>query len=158
VKRRPGTPNPGLDPADAPTLALSTSPLDAARLRQVLVFERTLRQLAPAGCPPEQTARAHAAAIAASGLAASEVEAPLALLRRFAASRSLTAHLTQRLAMLGAGAPTDSVAAEQATEIHARVAALEDALRSRENAATLRLLEAHAAEILALFAATQSGA
>ena len=44
MKRRPGTPEPALQRADAPTLALSTVRLDAARLRQLLVFERTLRQ------------------------------------------------------------------------------------------------------------------
>ena len=157
MKRPPGRSNPGLERADAPTLALSTAPLDAARLRQVLVFERTLRHLAPAGCSPEETARAHGAAIAASGLASSEVQAPLALLRRFAANRSLSAHLTQRLAALSARASTDGVAAEQSAEIQTRLAALGDALKSREDGATLRLLEAHSAEILALFAATHPG-
>ena len=158
MKRRPGSPNPALERADAPTLALSTSLLDAARLRQVLVFERTLRRLAPAGCSPEETARAHAAGVAASGLAASEAQAPLALLRRFAANRSLAAHLTQRLLALSARASTDSLAGEQAAEIRARLAALEGALQSREDRETLRLLESNAAEILALFAATHSGA
>jgi hypothetical protein len=154
---RPGAPDPVMARADAPTLALSTVHLDAARLNQLLVFERTLRSLAPAGCPSEQTARAHTAAMAASGMAASEVEAPLALLRRFAANRSLSARLTQRLDGLSARASQDPVAAEQGAEVRRRLAALEEALQSREDAVTRRVLEAHAAEILALFAASAPG-
>jgi hypothetical protein len=153
MKRRPGTPDPGMERADAPTLALSTVHLDAARLRQLLVFERTLRSLAPPGCPPEQTARAHAAAVTASGIAASEVEAPLALLRRFAANRSLSARLAARLDGLSARSAHEVAAAEQAGELRQRLAALDEAFQSREDAATRRVLESHSAEILVLFAA-----
>jgi hypothetical protein len=152
VKRRPG---PALERADGPTLALSTVRLDAARLRQVLVFERTLRHLAPLGCPAEETARAHAAAVTASGLAPSEVEAPLALLRRYAANRSLRARLAERLARFEAHAVPDE-AAEQAGELRRRMGELDQALQTREELATQRVLEAHAPEILALFAGASS--
>ena len=156
MSRRPGTPESSFEKADAPTLALSTVQLDVARLRQLLVFERTLRKLAPAGSSPEQTANAHSAATAASGIAASEVEAPLALLRRFAANRSLSASLTERLARLTTRAAEDPLASEQAVEIRRRLVALEEALHAREDSSTWRLLETHSAEILALFAATSS--
>lgn len=151
MKRRPGLPQPALERADAPTLALSTLRLDAARLRQLLVFERTLRSMAPPGCAAEQTARAHAAAVAASGLAASEVEAPLALLRRFAANRALRARLAGRLLRLEA---QDADSAEHMEEVRRRVAELDEALQAREEPTTRRVLEAHAGEILALFAGT----
>jgi hypothetical protein len=154
MKRRPGTPNPAMARADAPTLALSTVRLDAARLRQLLTFERTMRALAPAGCTAEETASAHAAALTASGLASSEVEAPLALLRRFAANRSLTARLSERVQALQARASHDDVAAEQAEEVRRRLLALEEALQSREDPATRQVLESHSAEVLALFAAS----
>lgn len=157
MKRRPGMPDPAFERADAPTLAMSSVPLDAARLCQLLVFERTLRSLAPPGSAPEQTARAHAAAVSASGVASSEVEAPLALLRRFAANRALSARLAQRLAWLGARASVDPVAAEQANEVRRRLSALEEALQAREDTATRRVLESHAAEILTLFAASPVG-
>jgi small-conductance mechanosensitive channel len=153
MKRRPGSPDPVLARADAPTLALSTVRLDAARLRQLLIFERSMRSLAPAGCTAEQTSSAHAAALTASGLAASEVEAPLALLRRFAANRSLSARLSERLEALQARASHDAVAAEQVDEVRRRLVALEEALRSREDPATRQVLESHSAEVLALFAA-----
>ncbi len=143
--------------ADAATLALATVHLDVARLRQLLVFERTLRRLAPAGCSAEQTARAHASAIAASGIASSDVEASLALLRRFAANRSLSASLTERLGRLHARVAHDPVAREQALEVGRRLVALEEALQGREDPETLRLLERHEPEILALFAVTSSG-
>lgn len=154
MKRRPGTPDPAMARADAPTLALSTVQIDAARLRQLLVFERTLRSLSPTGCSPEQTARAHAAAVSASGLASSEVEAPLALLRRFAAIRSLAASFAERLEGLNARAAQDPVAAEQANELRVRISLQDEALRSREEATTRQVLESHSAEILALFAAS----
>ena len=157
MSRRPGTPDSVFSRADAPTLALSTVHLDVARLRQLLVFERTLRRLAPPGCSAEQTAKAHAGAVAASGIAPSEVEAPLALLRRFAANRSLSASLTERLGRLSARAAHDAVAEEQAAEVRRRLATLEEALHGREDAATWRLLESHAPEILALFAGTSTG-
>jgi small-conductance mechanosensitive channel len=150
-------PEPVLQRADAPTLAMSTVHLDAARLRQLLVFERTLRSLAPAGCAPEQTARAHAAAVAASGAASSDVEAPLALLRRFAANRSLRARLADRVNRLEAHAPEDSATAEHRAELQRRMAELDDSLQTREEPATRRVLEAHAAEILALFAGSPPG-
>jgi hypothetical protein len=156
VKRRPGTPEPALQRADAPTLALSTVRLDAARLRQLLVFERTLRQLAPPGCTAEQTAQAHAAAVAASGMPSSDVEAPLALLRRFAANRSLRARLADRLAHLEAQAREDGATAEHLVEVRRRMAELDKSLESREGPATRRLLEAHSAEVLALFAGSRS--
>jgi hypothetical protein len=145
-------PDPAFERADAPTLAMSSVPLDAAVLRQLLVFERTLRRLAPAGCPPEQTAEAHAAAVKASGMASADVEAPLALLRRFAANRSLSARLADRLAELSMRGAIDPVAAEQAQEIRRRLLALDQALQAREGTSTRRLLESHSAEILALFA------
>jgi len=156
VKRRPGTPEPGLQRADAPTLAMSTVHLDAARLRQLLVFERTLRSLAPPGCASEQTAEAHAAAIAASGLAASDVEAPLALLRRFAANRSLRARLADRLISLEPQAKESAATAELVMEVRRRMVELDESLQSREEPATRSLLEAHSAEILALFAGSRS--
>jgi hypothetical protein len=140
--------------ADAPTLALSTVRIDAARLRQLLVFERTLRSLSPPGCSPEQTAGAHAAAVSASGMASSDVEAPLALLRRFAANRSLAARFAERLEGLGARAGQDPIAAEQANDLRRRISALDEAFQSREEAATRQVLESHSAEILALFAAS----
>ena len=146
-----------MDRADAPTLALSTVHVDAARLRQLLVFERTLRSLAPVGCSAEQTARAHAAAVAASGLVASEVEAPLALLRRFASNRSLCATLAKHLAQIEASGAQDAARREQVGELHRRLAALEQALRAREDPVTLRVLDAHAPEILALFASSGDG-
>jgi hypothetical protein len=152
MTRRPGVPDPVLERADAPTLAMSTVRLDAERLRQLLIFERTLRRLAPAGCASEQTARAHAAAVSASGIASSEVEAPLALLRRFAANRSLSARLAERLTELSTRAALDPVAAEQAGEVRRRLAALDETLQAREDALTRRVLESHAAEILELFA------
>lgn len=154
MKRRPGTPEPVLERADAPTLAWSTVQLDAGRLRQLLVFERTLRALAPAGSPAEQLARAHAVAVTASGLAASDVEAPLALLRRYAANRSLRAQLADRLARLELRAAQDAAVAEQAAALRRRMAELDQALRAREAVATQRVLEAGASEILALFAAS----
>jgi hypothetical protein len=156
VKRRPGTPEPALQRADAPTLALSTVHLDAARLRQLLVFERTLRQLAPPGSTAEQTAAAHAAAVAASGLPSSDVEAPLALLRRFAANRSLRARLADRLVRLEAQAREDGATAEHLVELRRRMAELDESLESREEPATRRLLETHSAEVLALFAGSRS--
>jgi hypothetical protein len=152
VKRPPGTPDPALARADAPTLALSTVQLDAARLRQLLVFERTLRSLAPAACPPEQTARAHAAAITASGLKAADVEAPLALLRRYAANRSLRAQFAERVGSLLNRAAQDDTTREKVGELQRRLGELDQALRAREDVATQRLLEAHSSEILALFA------
>jgi hypothetical protein len=152
MKRRPGVPDPGFERADAPTLAMSSVSIDAARLCQLLVFERTLRSLAPAGCAPEQTARAHASALVAAGIAASEVEGPLALLRRFAANRSLFARLEERLARLSARSEVDPVAAEQVAEVRRRLGALDEALQAREDASTRRVLEGHAAEVLALFA------
>jgi hypothetical protein len=152
VKRRPGVPDPIFERADAATLAMSTVHLDAAGLRQLLVFERTLRRLAPTGCPPEQTAEAHAAAVQASGTASADVEAPLALLRRFAANRSLSARLADRLAQLSARGAVDPVAAEQSEEVRRRLLALDQALETREDTSTRRLLESHSAEILALFA------
>jgi hypothetical protein len=151
VKPRPGKPVAVLERGDAPTLALSTVHLDAARLRQVLVFERTLRRLAPTGCSPEQTARAHAAAVTASGAISRDVEAPLALLRRFAANRALRARLERSLVRLDAVG--DPSVLEQARAVQARMAELDEALVLREEPATRRLLEAHAREILALFAA-----
>jgi hypothetical protein len=156
VKRRPGTPEPALQRADAPTLAMSTVHLDAARLRQLLVFERTLRSLAPPGCAPEQTARAHAAAVAASGLASSDVEAPLALLRRFAANRAFRAKLADRLVRLEAQARESGATAEHVVDVRRRLAELDEALQAREEPATRRVLDAHAAEILALFAESPS--
>jgi hypothetical protein len=155
VKRRPGIPNPALERSDAPTLALSTSQLDVARLRQLLVFERTLRRLAPPGCNAEETKQAHAAAVAASGLVASEVEAPLAVLRRFAANRALAARLTQTLGKVTARVATDPTADEQAVAIRQRLASLDEELRSREDEETQHVLAAHGAEILALFAGAQ---
>jgi len=152
VKRRPGVPDPVFERADAPTLAMSTVRLDVATLRQLLVFERTLRSLAPPGCAAEQTAQAHAAAVRASGVASAEVEAPLALLRRFAANRSLSARFRDRLSQLSARAAIDPVAAEQAQEVQRRLLALDVAVLGREDAATRRVLESHASEILALFA------
>ena len=152
MKRRPGTPDPALARADAPTLALSTVQLDAARLRQLLVFERTLRSLAPVACPPEQTARAHAAAITASGLSAADVEAPLALLRRYAANRSLRARLAECVGKLLNRAAQDDTTREQVGELQRRLAELDQALQAREDVATQRVLEAHSSEILALFA------
>jgi hypothetical protein len=153
VKRRPGTPDPVFQRADAPTLSLSTVQLDACRLRQLLVFERTLRSLAPQGSLPEEIARAHAAALAASGMSAGDVEAPLALLRRFAANRALRSRLGQRVGPLEARGPDDAASFAQAVELRQRMAALDEALEGREETETRRLLEAHAAEILALFAA-----
>ncbi len=152
MKRRPGIPDPVFERADAPTLAMSSVPVDVARLRQLLDFEQTLRRLAPAGSTPEQTARAHAAAVIASGIAASEVEAPLALLRRYAANRSLVARLAERLEALSARSEIDPAAAEQAGEVRRRLSALDAALEDREDASTRRVLDGHAAEILALFA------
>lgn len=157
MTRRPGTPDAVFERADAPTLALSTVQLDVARLQQLLVFERTLRRLAPAGCSDEQTARAHAAALAASGISSSDVESALALLRRFAANRSLSASLTERLGRLSTRAVHDPVAREQAVEVQRRLVALQDALQSREDVETRRLLERHEPEILALFAVTSTG-
>jgi hypothetical protein len=157
VKRRPGTPDPTLDRADGPTLAMSTVHLDTARLRQLLVFERTLRAAAPAGCPSSQVALAHAEALTASGLAAADVEAPLALLRRFAANRALAARLGGYLVQLTARASTDAAAADQASEVRQRLAGLDQALQLREATATRSVLEAHAEEILCLFAASPLG-
>jgi|GEM_PF-4649278 len=157
MTRRPGTPDAVFERADAPTLALAAVRLDVARLQQLLVFERTLRRLAPAGCSAEQVATAHAAAVAASGIASSEVEASLALLRRFAANRSLSASLTERLGRLSARAVHDPVAREQALEVRRRLVALEEALQGREDPETRRVLERHEPEILALFAVTSSG-
>jgi len=131
---------------------MSTVQLDAAALRQLLVFERTLRSEAPPGSTAEQTARAHAAAVAASGLASSAVEAPLALLRRFAANRSLRASLADRLLRLEAQDTDSAMTAEQMMELRRRVAELDEALQTREEPVTRRVLEAHSAEILALFA------
>jgi hypothetical protein len=136
---------------------MSTVQLDAARLRQLLVFERTLRSLAPPGCTPEQTARAHAAAVSASGAASSGVEAPLALLRRFAANRSLRARLAGRLERMEGQAAQDPATAERVGALRRRMAELDEALESREAPATRRLLEAHSAEILALFAGSAAG-
>ena len=157
MSRSRGTPDPMFEAADAPTLALSTVHLDVARLRQLLVFERTLRRLAPPGSSAEQTAQAHAAAVAASGIAASEVEAPLALLRRFAANRSLSASLTEGLSRLSARVAHDPVAEQQAVEVRRRLVALDEAFHGREDPATWHLLEGHAGEILALFATTPTG-
>jgi hypothetical protein len=136
---------------------MSTIHLDAARLRQLLVFERTLRRLAPTGCAPEQVAEAHAAAVAASGVSASDVEAPLALLRRFAANRSLRARFADRLARLEAQVAEDPAAAERVDEVRRRITELDEALHTRENPATERVLEAHSGEILALFAGSPPG-
>jgi hypothetical protein len=141
-----------MERADGRTLRLSTAQLDTARLRQLLVFERTLRAGAPAGATPDEVARSYAAALAASGLDGEEVEAPLALLRRFAANRAIQARLAERLATLEPTAATDASAAEQVDEIRKRKAALDDALRVREDPDTRTVLEAHAAEILSLFA------
>ncbi len=157
MSRRPGTPERVFERADAPTLALSSVRLDVPQLRQLLVFERTLRQLAPPGCSAEQTASAHSAAVAASGIAPSQAEAPLALLRRFAANRTLSASLKERLGRLVARAPHDLVASGQAAEVRRRLIALDEALHTREDPATCRLLESHTAEILALFAGTSTG-
>ncbi len=157
MTRRPGIPDAVFERADAPTLALSSVQLDVARLRQLLVFERTLRRLAPAGCSAERTAQAHAAAVAASGIASTEVQSSLALVRRFAANRSLSASLTERLGRLNARAAHDPVAQEQAVEVRRRLVALEEALQGREDPETRRLLERHEPEILALFAVTSGG-
>lgn len=138
-----------LEHGDGRTLSLSTVQLDVARLRQILCFERTLRAQAPSGCPPEQVATAHVAALAASGLRAGEVEAPLALLRRFAANRALTRRLLEHLA--GLEASTAHPAATEA-EVRRRLDELEASLVAREDAATRAVLEAHQAEILSLFA------
>lgn len=134
---------------------MSTVRLDAAHLRQLLVFERTLRSLSLPGCAPEQTARAHAAAVAASGMASSDVEAPLALLRRFAANRSLRARLADRLVPLEAQARESAATAEHVVEVRRRMAELDESLQAREEPATLRVLEAHSAKILALFAGSR---
>ena len=139
-----------LEHGDGRTLSLSTVQLDVARLRQILCFERTLRAQAPSGCPPEQVATAHVAALAASGLRAGEVEAPLALLRRFAANRALTRRLLEHLAGLEASTATDPAATE--AEVRRRLDELEASLVAREDAATRAVLEAHQAEILSLFA------
>jgi hypothetical protein len=141
-----------MERADGRTLRLSTAQLDTARLRQLLVFERTLRAGAPAGATPDAVARCFASALAASGLAAEEVEAPLALLRRFGANRSIRGRLAERLVRLDAKTPSDTSPSEQAAEICRRMATLDDALRVREDPETLAVLEAHAAEILSLFA------
>jgi hypothetical protein len=151
VKRPPGTPGAALERGDAPTLSMSTVHLDAARLRQLLVFERTLRSVAPSGCSPEQTARAHAAAVSASGVVSGDVEAPLALLRRFAANRALRARLAAGLTRLDAVPGIE--ATEQARALRARMSELDEALVAREEPKTRRVLEAHAEEIMALFAA-----
>lgn len=145
-----------MERADGRTLRLSTAQLDAARLRQLLVFERTLRAGAPAGATSETVARSHAAALAASGLEAEEVEAPLALLRRFGANRSVRAGLAKRLAALEGMGATDASASAQVDEIRRRMAALDDALRVREEPGTQAVLEAHAEEILSLFAMGES--
>ncbi|MGO8969956.1 MAG: hypothetical protein ACLQDQ_10355 [Myxococcaceae bacterium] len=157
MTRRPGTTDKIFGRADAPTLALSTVRLDVDQLRQLLVFERTLRRLAPPGCSAEQMAQAHSAAVGKSGIAPSEVEAPLALLRRFAANRTLSASLKERLDRLSVRAPHDLVAGGQAAELRRRLIALDEALHTREDAATCRVLENHTAEILALFAASSTG-
>jgi hypothetical protein len=131
---------------------MSTVHLDAARLGQLLIFAATLRSLAPEGCTSEETAQAHAAALLASGLAASDVEAPLALLRRFASNRALSERCAERLGELRR-TPSDSLGAGQAgRELQERIDSLAAALASREDAATLALLEAHRKEIVALFA------
>lgn len=129
---------------------MATVHLDTARLRQLLVFERTLRSLSPSGCSPEQTARAHAAAVNASGMLAGDVEAPLALLRRFAANRALRARLWEGLPRLEAAG--DKEALEQARARRTRIAELDAALLLREESETRAVLEAHEEEILALFA------
>jgi hypothetical protein len=151
VKRPLGKPGAALERGDAPTLSMSTVHLDAPRLRQLLVFERTLRSLAPSGCPPEQTARAHGAAVSASGVVSGDVEAPLALLRRFAANRALRARLSEGLARLDAVPAIEAM--EQARVLRARMTELDEALVAREEPETRRVLEAHAGEIMALFAA-----
>ena len=153
MTRRPGEPDATLERGDGRTLALATVPIDTARLRQILVFERTLRAQAPAGCPAEQTAAAHAAALATSGLRAGEVEAPLALLRRFAVNRALARRLREHLGLLETAAASDPSAANQLTDVRRRLAELEESLAARDGAATRALLEAHQAEILSLFAA-----
>ena len=153
MSRRPGTLDRAMERADGRTLRLSTAHVDAARLRQLLVFERTLRAGAPTGATPEDVARAHATALAGSGLAAEDVEAPLALLRRFGANRSIRGRLAARLAALEGRQATDAGVAEQVSEIRQRLAVLDEAVEIREDAATRAVLEAHAAEILSLFAA-----
>jgi hypothetical protein len=153
VKGRPGKPEAALERGDGRTLALSTVRIDAARLRQLLVFERTLRAQAPSGSTAEEVARAHAAALAASGLAPTEVEAPLALLRRFAANRSVVRRLGERLVELARRPAADGGAAEQSTEIRRRLTGLDEALELREDPSTRGVLEAHSDEILSLFAA-----
>jgi hypothetical protein len=152
MTRPPGTPNPAMERADGRTLRLSTAQLDTARLRQLLVFERTLRAGAPVGATPEEVAHSYTAALAASGLDAEEVEAPLALLRRFGANRCIRARLAERLVTLEGKAATDASASERTGEIRRRMAALDDALRVREDPVTLTVLEANATEILSLFA------
>jgi hypothetical protein len=152
VKRRPGMPDPILARGDGPTLAMSTVHLDAARLGELLLFETTLRNLAPEGCTSEQTAQAHAAALSASGLAASDVEAPLALLRRFAANRALSERCAERLRTLLRTATDAKDAEPEAGELQERIGSLATALEAREDAATLAVLEAHRKEILTLFA------
>lgn len=154
MKGRPGRRDLAIERGDGRTLALSTVRLDAALLRQLLVFERTLRLKAPAGSASDEVARAHAAALTASGLAPTEVEAPLALLRRFAANRAVAQRLGERLLELARRPPTDAAAAEQSSEIRLRLAALDEALALREDASTRGVLEAHSKEILSLFAAT----
>jgi hypothetical protein len=154
VTRRPGAPGATLEREDGRTLSLASVQLDTSRLRQVLAFERTLRAQAPAGCSAEQTAAAHAAALATSGLRAGEVEAPLALLRRFAANRALARRLRDHLGVLETAAATDPAAVEdQLADVRRRLNELEESLAAREEAATRAVLDAHQAEILSVFAA-----
>jgi hypothetical protein len=154
MKGRSGKPDSAMERGDERTLTLSTVRLGAALLRQLLVFERTLRMKAPAGSTPDEVARAHAAALTASGLTPTEVEAPLALLRRFAANRAVAQRLSERLVELARRPATDDAVAQQSNEIRWRLAALNEALALREDASTRGVLEAHSKEILSLFAAT----
>ncbi|HXX29769.1 MAG TPA: hypothetical protein VEJ89_03525 [Myxococcaceae bacterium] len=156
MTRRPGTPDPGLERADEVTLSLSTVRLDAARLRQLLAFERALRAQASPGCASEALAAAHAAALAASGLQSGEVEAPLALLRRFAANRALSGRLREHLVKLEARGTIDGGAADQAADVRRRLGELDQAMRAREDSATLAVLQAHEPEILSLFTANSA--
>lgn len=126
---------------DARTLSFAAYRIDAELLERLLRYERTLVAELKEGWSPAAMASAHRLSLAASGLSQDVVERALAVLRRFAGNREVAGRLRARAAELSP---------ERAGDVDERLAALDRALRERDDPQTIALLLQHEGEILDL--------
>ena len=126
---------------DARTLSFAAYRIDGTLLDRLLEYQRSLLDALRPGWNAADMAAAHARALATSGLGQEVVERALAVLRRFAGNRAVTARLRERLTVL----PPDG-----SGDLQDRLGALERELRERDDPDTIALLEQREPEVVEL--------